>query len=342
MNADFSPATPGPLHPLEYIADAPQRNALARLLASRRDNILAAGLGEYARREAPSGRPLPAELYGAVFDALLDLLHAGTLDTVDTLFVRAVEQSDPVTSLFDVAASLRLILSTTTIAAVPAVLEGSDGAGAGRDVAALLLSAMDLKASRLHATLTRTVLREITAERERQMQFYQEVARMATNGCLRLVEPQEMPTPQGDPLPIREPVDASRIRRRALRVAESAGMPSSRAEDFSVAVGEAMSNVLKHATSGQAHVWSTGDAAFVFVMDTGQGMTMEILPKALSPGWSSQPSLGMGFTVMMEMADALWLSTGESGTILCIEQGLTPPTGPLLQTLMLDAPATLG
>jgi hypothetical protein len=75
---------------------------------------------------------------------------------------------------------------------------------------------------------------------------------------------------------------------------------------------------------------------YVFVADTGRGITLENLPKALTPGWSSEPSLGMGFTLMLEMSDAIWLSTGAFGTTLCVEKSVSPRPDPLLETLLQD------
>jgi anti-sigma regulatory factor (Ser/Thr protein kinase) len=342
MNADLTPATPGPRHPLAHIADAPTRQALARLLASRYDAVLTDGRTELARREDLPGQSCPEDLLPTVFSAFMELLRAGTLDGVESAFAHALEAADPSLTLFDAADRVRHAMGAMTMAAFPAVMEAWDDARNRREAVALLLGAADIGGARLHAALTRTVLREIASAREQQMQFYQEVVRLATNDCLRLVEPTEMPSPQGDVLPVQTPLDASRLRRRALAAAEEAGMATERAEDFALAVGEAVSNVLKHATGGVAHVWSTENAVYVFVADTGHGITMDMLPKALSPGWSSMPSLGMGFTLMMEMADALWLSTGQNGTIVCIEQSIRPPEDPLLHTLLLDDAPALG
>jgi anti-sigma regulatory factor (Ser/Thr protein kinase) len=177
---------------------------------------------------------------------------------------------------------------------------------------------------------------QVRTERERQMRFYGEVVRLTTNNCLRLVSSAEMPFPDGELLPVRRPVDACRLRRKAAALAAEAGLPADRADDFALAVGEATSNVLKHAGGGTARMWFAGDAVFALITDAGRGITMEMLPKALSPGWSSLPSLGMGFTLMMEMADALWLSTDARGTAICIQKCVRPPQAEPLVCLMMD------
>jgi len=336
MNADFTPAPPGSRHPLDDIADAPARDALARLLSSRSDAVLSNGRGKLARREEFPGSPCPRELLPAVLSAVVEFLHAGTLDGVESAFLRAVEQADAALTPFDAADRVRHALGAMTLAAFPAVLDAWDRPEERDGALALLLATSNIGSARLHAALTRAVLKEVTAERERQMQFYREIVRLATNDSLRLVEPHEMPSPGGDACPIDSAKDASRLRREARALAEETGMARDRAEDFGLAVGEAVANVLKHADNGVVHLWYSTEAAYAFVADKGRGITMDVLPKALSPGWSSQPSLGMGFTLIMEMADVLWLSTGSSGTLLCIEQSLQPPTDPLLHTLMLD------
>lgn len=336
MNADLTPRTADSRHPLEHIADARTRLSVARLLAAHCDGILTEGRTELARRESLPARPCPPDLLPAVLAAFVDLLQAGTLDGLDAVFARAVESSDPALTLFDAAACVRHALGAVAEAAFPAVLAASPEGEERERGLALLLAATNEGGARLYNALARTVLREITAERERQMQFYQEIVRLATNNRLRLAQPHEVPAPHGQPIVVRTPLDASRLRHAALQEAAKTGMASARAEDFALAVGEAASNVLKHATGGTAHAWATKDAVFAFLADTGHGITLDMLPKALSPGWSSIPSLGMGFTLMLEMADVLWLSTNANGTLLCIQQNVAPREDPSLHGLALE------
>jgi anti-sigma regulatory factor (Ser/Thr protein kinase) len=135
-----------------------------------------------------------------------------------------------------------------------------------------------------------------------------------------LVRAEDVPAPNGLPLHIREPLDGARVRRAVAFAAKAAGLGPSCTEDLCLAAGEAASNVLKHAGEGCAHIWHDGPTVYVRISDSGNGISAEDIPKALKPGWSSEVSLGMGFTLMMEMADALWLATGATGTTICIEK----------------------
>lgn len=137
---------------------------------------------------------------------------------------------------------------------------------------------------------------------------------------LKLVCAADVPVPEGRPVYIREPLDGARLRRAVGVAARNIGLGQASTEDLSLAVGEAASNVLKHAGEGCAHVWCKGCTVYVRIADQGDGIAEEVLPHALMPGWSSETSLGMGFTLMLEMADALWLATGSTGTTICIEK----------------------
>lgn len=336
MNSDRKPEPKGSRHPLDHIADATERRTLARLLTDRRDAVLAHGRDELARRGGPDGEPRPTDLLPHALAAFVDLIANGRLEGVDAVFAHAVENADPSRSLFDAANAVRHALGAVARAALTPALAEAGASPDGYPRIALLMAAREAGGARLHAELTRTVLREMAAEREQQMRFYREVVRAATNDSLRLTEPREMPEPHGEERRLVDPLDASRLRHQALHLAESTGMPLPRAEDFALAVGEAASNVLKHAVNGRAHAWRTEESVFVFLSDAGQGITMDVLPKALSPGWSSIPSLGMGFTLMMEMADILWLSTSMTGTQVCIQQNIVPPEPPVLESLLMD------
>lgn len=84
--------------------------------------------------------------------------------------------------------------------------------------------------------------------------------------------------------------------------------------------GEAMSNAIKHAGSGTLQVFKKPSRMQIVVSDYGQGIHLSDLPRAvLVAGYSKKRSLGMGFTVMLDVADALLLATGPDGTTIVLE-----------------------
>ena len=57
--------------------------------------------------------------------------------------------------------------------------------------------------------------------------------------------------------------------------------------------------------------------------DCGHGIDSLILPKAvLRRGFSTKPSLGFGYTIMLEVADRVLLCTGTSGTTVVLIRNL--------------------
>jgi anti-sigma regulatory factor (Ser/Thr protein kinase) len=87
-----------------------------------------------------------------------------------------------------------------------------------------------------------------------------------------------------------------------------------------VAYAEAATNALKHAGSGSCQLFRRGGTVQVAVSDTGPGIDFRLLPKAtLLPGFSSAQSLGMGFTIMLDLSDRILLATAPGRTRVVLE-----------------------
>jgi len=91
-----------------------------------------------------------------------------------------------------------------------------------------------------------------------------------------------------------------------------------------MAIGEAITNGVKHGGSCmlQVHKMETEDKLKmqVSVKDYGPGIDFLHLPKAvLVAGFSTKTSLGMGFTIMLELCDQLLMATDDSGTTVVLE-----------------------
>ncbi len=96
-------------------------------------------------------------------------------------------------------------------------------------------------------------------------------------------------------------------------------------EDYVLAVGEALTNALKHGGSGEVHGGRNEVNLWMAVTDHGVGIESLILPRALlMKGFSTAPSLGIGYTIMLDSCDQLLLQTGPSGTTVVLIKRLAP------------------
>ena len=87
-----------------------------------------------------------------------------------------------------------------------------------------------------------------------------------------------------------------------------------------IAACEAVTNSVKHADGGQVQVSVKGRIAQVAVTDFGPGIDFSILPKAtLIAGYSTRQSLGMGFSLMLEVCERVLLATQPGFTSIVLE-----------------------
>lgn len=170
--------------------------------------------------------------------------------------------------------------------------------------------------------------RKLAEQRERelqeqQMQFYKQTVTAATNGKLAICELEEIYQRGGDLIEeyvIRNSSDISRVRHQVKDAVIEHGMEKSRAENFALCVGEAATNALKHAGGGDIALLSRDDLAVVRVSDHGPGMDALILPRViLEKGYSTGRSLGMGYALILTLADEICLNTSPEGTTVAIE-----------------------
>jgi len=87
-----------------------------------------------------------------------------------------------------------------------------------------------------------------------------------------------------------------------------------------IAADEALTNAVKHAGGGRFRLYEQGTTAQVVVSDSGPGIDFTLLPKAtLMAGFSTAHSLGMGFSVMLDLCDRVMLCTEPGRTIVVLE-----------------------
>jgi anti-sigma regulatory factor (Ser/Thr protein kinase) len=90
-----------------------------------------------------------------------------------------------------------------------------------------------------------------------------------------------------------------------------------------IAVTEAVTNILKHATNGELSVYKKGEKLQFLVSDEGSGIPLHEVPKTiLVSGYTSKRSLGQGFKLISSFSDAVYIFTSSGGTWILIEYNI--------------------
>lgn len=180
-----------------------------------------------------------------------------------------------------------------------------------------IVAAMDVSALR-EAQL------QLRRQEERIRQAYVDVLDAVTGGKLVVMTEDELQEELGDPLTERLPLKtpaALADARHVIRDAVAQRSPAlSESTELLSAVGEALNNALKHANGGAYRVFARDGRLQVCVSDSGPGIDFRTLPKAtLVPGFSTASTLGMGFTIMLQLSDRVLLSTRPGQTEVVLE-----------------------
>lgn len=119
--------------------------------------------------------------------------------------------------------------------------------------------------------------------------------------------------------------DLSTARTRILSMLASKFSDDESLQELMLAASEAISNAVKHAQGGIYQGYQSEQAIQLMVSDSGPGIDFSVLPKAaLIPGFSTKQSLGVGFSVMLELSNRVILATRPGRTIVLLEKCLTP------------------
>lgn len=156
---------------------------------------------------------------------------------------------------------------------------------------------------------------------------YSDVIGAVTGGKLVLVAPDEMEetlcAPVGQTWKVDEYAEFAELRSQLADTLRQAGLPEERVDSFILATSEGMTNSVKHAARGEVEVRRCANSLQVAISDSGPGIDFEQLPKAtLVPGFSTTQTLGMGFTIMLEICDRVLLTTQPGLTVLVLEATL--------------------
>ncbi len=184
-----------------------------------------------------------------------------------------------------------------------------------------------LRAERLAASLQEHA-RLLQKSEAHKREFYKQTIRAATNGKLIITDRDEIDRFAGEPVrewQLSSLEDVSKARVEATAAARQAGIDESRVYDFMACVVESSGNAAKHAASGRASLHVLGDKLVFVVKDAGPGIgAMQLPDVALTRGYTTAGTLGMGYKVMISFADRVYLATDEQGTTVALELALSP------------------
>ena len=161
--------------------------------------------------------------------------------------------------------------------------------------------------------------REIEAQKR---SFYRETILSVTGGTLDICDEEDVkPYIERAAFACRVE-DASQVspaRRSAEDYLVAQGLTGERLEQFMVGVGEAITNAIKHGVHGVVRAGSDDALVWVAISDSGPGIESLILPRAvLLRGFSTKPSLGLGYSIMLDVSDRILLTTGDKGTTVVL------------------------
>lgn len=153
---------------------------------------------------------------------------------------------------------------------------------------------------------------------------YVDVLGAVTGNRLVLMTPDEIEQALGKPVTDEFVVTSYReLAGARAKVKEALGehFPQVKTGDeFIVGFCEALTNAVKHARRARYRVFKRGKNAQVLIADHGPGIDFKTLPSAtLAAGFSTKRSLGVGFTIMLDLSDRVLLSTQKGNTSVVLE-----------------------
>ncbi|NDD30350.1 MAG: PAS domain-containing protein [Proteobacteria bacterium] len=171
-------------------------------------------------------------------------------------------------------------------------------------------------------------------EEKRQKQFYRDAVCAITNGKLQLIDRSELTRVMDGgrelaalTINAREDIQAARALTESTLAAQ--GFTEERIFDIATCVSEAATNTLLHGGGGIFRISDVPpghrEGARLSLEDKGNGINFSELPQAiLKRGYSTAVSMGLGYTLILDMMDAVFLATDANGTSLVMEAALHP------------------
>ena len=166
--------------------------------------------------------------------------------------------------------------------------------------------------------------RALRRQEESIRRAYVDVLDAVTGGKLILLTDEELAGQLGVPLmepeSVTAPIELAEARGVIARTAAEHFPDWASHVDLRTPVGEALVNALRHAGGGSYQLFAREGRLQVLVRDDGPGIDFRMLPRAtLQRGFSTAASLGMGFTIMLQVCERVLLSTRPGRTSVVLE-----------------------
>lgn len=186
--------------------------------------------------------------------------------------------------------------------------------------------------------------KKLSADLERgelqKRQFYRDVIYSVTGTKLIICDESDVLRYLRDAdicIEVPDAASVSDARHTIVQYAREKGLTGRRLDAFEDAVGEALANAVKHACRGVAYAGFEDKRVWAAAHDHGHGIEALALPKAiLLKGFSTEPSLGIGYSVILQASDQVLLKTSETGTTVVIFMGLEEPAPQISLTALPD------
>lgn len=252
---------------------------------------------------------LPALLLGIAWTVVYGLASLLILIFVTTAHARAIGM--PVYSAVDYA--IAVLLATVFVTFAASMVSWVYETALAR-VRSLLAAQQD------YITAVTELSESLQRNEAHKRQFYSDTIFSVTSGKLSINEDADV-EPYLDSAALRADIPSAAalagVRRSIEDYCVDQGLVGDRLASFMIGVGEAMTNAVKHAGHGIAYAGRTDDSVWAAVSDEGSGIESLILPRALLlPGFSTKPSLGLGYTIMLDVSDRILLKTSDTGTVV--------------------------
>ena len=165
----------------------------------------------------------------------------------------------------------------------------------------------------------------LTEEKSRR-HFYRDALQAVTQGKLILCEHDELNDAweqcgsELKSMTLHDFSDVPQSRHFTEDCLKECGLAEERVFDMVTCVSEAVTNAVKYGPPGTLSVRADKQGVRVRIDDVGPGISFTNIPKAvLLSGFSTGVSLGLGYSVMLELCDHVHLATGDKGTSLIME-----------------------
>ncbi len=164
---------------------------------------------------------------------------------------------------------------------------------------------------------------QVEAE-ETKREFYRSTILAVTDGKLNLVEKDQIErliAPNAALIEMNSADGLSGLRTEIKSACSLASVSEDDSYWLVTAAGEAAANAVKHATGGIARVGLKEGRVQVLIVDHGHGMDELVLPRATLMRYSTTRSMGLGYSLILSLVDAVYLATDKSGTWVMMEKG---------------------